>query len=761
MKLALRNAPIKRKLMLVILLTTGFALLLLGTALITYELVTFRSSLATNMQVLAEVIGANSTGALAFRDPKSAQEILNALTAEHQVKKAAIYDQQGNVFVRFPTELPVVDFPARPRSIGYRFSRTRFAMFQPIMQEGTRLGTIYLQADLGQMYSRFAVYGLLLLFVGAASSLGAIALTTTLQQRISAPILELAKVVGSVSEHPDYSVRAVKFDNDELGQLTDAFNGMLQRIGESNAALGASEERLRLALEGSRTGSWDWSFETGRIIWDDYMYPLFGRSREQFGGSLQSFLEIVHPDDRSLLQAAIDRSIAENRPFEADFRIIGLDGTIRHMGARGRVFYDGNGKPVRMSGVAMDITASKKNEEELSRAKEAAEAANRAKDDFLAILSHELGTPLTPVLAGVSMLEEDETVPPDVKRDLAMIRRNIEVESHLIDDLLDVTAIIRGKLELNRQPADVRALLEHAMRNYCAGAAAKKNLRVSIKITATETYVLADSPRMTQVFWNLLQNACKFTPDDGAIDVQVYNEPVPDGPNPDLIVVICDTGIGISAENMARIFNAFEQGEASRTRTFGGLGLGLAISRAIVEMHAGKISAESDGRNRGARFTIRLRTVSPPAGKDEIRATDSPEIAGRTTARRLRVLLVEDHPDTAHQLTRLLERAGHEVTWAGSVREARDLIFASSEISVEEAFNILISDLGLPDGSGHDLMRDLAARHPIPGIALSGYGMKEDILESMAAGFSRHITKPVDWQELKQAIEKIGAGQPS
>ena len=369
MKLALRNAPIKRKLMLVILLTTGFALLLLGTALITYELVTFRSSLATNMQVLAEVIGANSTGALAFRDPKSAQEILNALTAEHQVKKAAIYDQQGNVFVRFPTELPVVDFPARPRSIGYRFSRTRFAMFQPIMQEGTRLGTIYLQADLGQMYSRFAVYGLLLLFVGAASSLGAIALTTTLQQRISAPILELAKVAGAVSEHPDYSVRAVKFDNDELGQLTDAFNGMLQRIGESNAALGASEERLRLALEGSRTGSWDWSFETGRIIWDDYMYPLFGRSREQFGGSLQSFLEIVHPDDRSLLQAAIDRSIAENRPFEADFRIIGLDGTIRHMGARGRVFYDGNGKPVRMSGVAMDITASKKNEEELSRAR--------------------------------------------------------------------------------------------------------------------------------------------------------------------------------------------------------------------------------------------------------------------------------------------------------------------------------------------------------------------------------------------------------
>lgn len=415
----------------------------------------------------------------------------------------------------------------------------------------------------------------------------------------------------------------------------------------------------------------------------------------------------------------------------------------------------------------MDITERKKDQEELSRAKEAAEAANQAKDNFLAILSHELRTPLTPVLAAVAMLEDDESISPNILRELEMIRRNIQVEARLIDDLLDVTGIIRGKLELNRQRVDVRPLLEHAMQNYCAGAAAKKNLRVSIRVTASETHVLADSSRMTQVFWNLLQNACKFTPRSGAIDVLVYNQSGAAGgeradqSNPDLVVEISDTGIGISPENMPRIFNAFEQGERSRSRVFGGLGLGLAISRAIVELHGGSITAISEGRNKGAKFIIRLQTVEAERAAPNMAASSGRAGGSAGSPRSLRVLLVEDHPDTARQLTRLLQRAGHEVTWAGSIREARELIAASSEEQPERSFNILISDLGLPDGSGHDLMRDLASHHPMPGIALSGYGMKDDILDSMAAGFSRHITKPVDWQELKIAIQKIAAEQDS
>jgi len=212
---------------------------------------------------------------------------------------------------------------------------------------------------------------------------------------------------------------------------------------------------------------------------------------------------------------------------------------------------------------------------------------------------------------------------------------------------------------------------------------------------------------------------------------------------------------------MPRIFNAFEQGERSRTRVFGGLGLGLAISRAIIELHGGTITALSQGQNHGARFIVRLRTVASDLPNEALPEISGSIASGPVSLRGLRVLLVEDHPDTANLLTRLLRRAGHEVTWAGSLREARELISATGDNPQSRGFNILISDLGLPDGSGHELMRDLASRHAMPGIALSGYGMKDDILDSMAAGFSRHITKPVDWQELKLAIQKIAADQES
>jgi CheY-like chemotaxis protein len=336
------------------------------------------------------------------------------------------------------------------------------------------------------------------------------------------------------------------------------------------------------------------------------------------------------------------------------------------------------------------------------------------------------------------------------------------VEARLIDDLLDVTGINRGKLELRRQVVDIRPLLEHAMQNYCAEEADKKRLHVSTEITASETHALADASRMTQVFWNLLQNACKFTPARGAISIRVYNEFSPqiapaqshDGSGTELIVEIKDTGIGISQENMARIFNAFEQGERSRTRVFGGLGLGLAISRAIIEMHGGSIAAKSEGTDKGSTITIRLHTVAAPAAKRGKKQEPPSTEQVSAKPRSLRVLLVEDHLDTANQLSRLLSRAGHQVTWAATLREARELV-ADRENQPGNEFNILISDLGLPDGSGHDLMRDLTNNHPIPGIALSGYGMKDDIQNSMAAGFSRHITKPVDWQELKTAIQKI------
>ncbi len=644
MAFALRNIPIKRKLMVVILLTSGFAILLMGSALITYELVTFRSALTNNIEVLAQIIGSNSTAALAFDDRQNANEILRAVAAENQITAAAIYDRNGRLFASFPESITPAQLPPAPGPDGHRFDRFQLVMVQPIFQEGARLGTIYLQADLGQMYRRLSVYGILLLVVGVCSFLGAMALSAALQHNISSPILELAKVATAVSDRNDYSVRAAKHGADEIGYLTDSFNQMLARLGESNAALTASEERLRLALQG-------------------------------------------------------------------------------------------------------------------------AEAANREKDQFLAIVSHELRTPLTPALAAAAMLEGDKTISPQMRKDLSVIRRNIEVEARLIDDLLDITRIVRGKLELRRQVVDVRSLLEHAMQNYCLDAAAKKQIRVSMKITAAQSHVLVDSSRMTQVFWNLLQNACKFTSTGGSIDVRVYNEdrrrrsPKVISANGDkdrlgqLVVEVSDTGMGISPETLPKIFNAFEQGERSRGQGFGGLGLGLAISRAIIELHDGSISAASEGKGKGATFTVRLHCVKPVVTAE----TDRPvaAVSDAVARRSMRVLVVEDHPDTAEQFARLLRRAGHEVVCAGSIKEAETCASVAPGQNRACAFDILISDLDLPDGSGRELMRNLAQRYPIRGIVISGHGMKEDVDGSMQAGFSYHITKPVNWAELKAVIDKI------
>jgi PAS domain S-box-containing protein len=768
----LRDTPIQRKLTLVILLTSSFALLLMGMALITYELVTFRRSLAVNIGVLAEIIASNSTAALAFEDPKNAQEILSALAAEKQITAAAIYDARGGLFASFPESRPRGEFPAAPGNLGYTFERAHLIMYQPIEQEGARLGTIYVRADLGEMYSRLSVYGVLLLLVGTTSFLGALILSRTLQRHVSAPILELAKVATAVSERQDFSVRAVKHGSDELGQLTAAFNLMLTRIGESNAELAASEQRLRLALEGSQTGTWDWNTVTDHISWDDYMYPLYGRSRAEFDGKPATFQKFIHPEDRERVRHATMVALTEKRDLDIGFRIMAADGSIRYMASRGRAFYDEQGNPLHMSGVSLDVTRSKEIEADLNRAKEVAEAANKAKDNFLAILSHELRTPLTPVLAAVASLQDDESVPEHIMREVDMIRRNVEVEARLIDDLLDVTGIVRGKIELNRQVVDVRALLEHAMHNYCAGVARTKNLRLSLEVTATETHVLADSSRMTQVFWNLLQNACKFTPPGGAIDIRMRNErrinpssanePAidPAKAETDLVVEVNDTGIGISPENMPRIFNLFEQGERSRSRTFGGLGLGLAISRAIVELHGGMIQARSEGRGKGTKILLRLRTVAAPTA-EAAQQPGAPSPERNHGARALRILLVEDHPDTAHQLSRLLRRAGHSVTAAVTVQEARTLAASPHGDGSGKPFELLISDLGLPDGTGHQLMQELKTTRPIPAIALSGFGMKEDVAESLAAGFLRHLTKPVDWQELKNEIQRIAEQIPA
>ncbi|PYK70638.1 MAG: hypothetical protein DME44_10570 [Verrucomicrobia bacterium] len=372
-------------------------------------------------------------------------------------------------------------------------------------------------------------------------------------------------------------------------------------------------------------------------------------------------------------------------------------------------------------------------EEELRRQKEVAVMASQAKDRFLAALSHELRTPLNPVLMWACSASEDKNVDPELKQGLKMICRNIEMEARLIDDLLDLTRIARGKLQMNLQPCRADALLNHAL-EIVRSQLFTKNLRLSVDLTASNHQIMADPTRMEQVFWNLLKNAYKFTPENGEVAVRSYDA-APDR----VIFEISDSGCGIDPVLMPKLFTAFEQG----TRSGEGLGLGLAICKAVLEMHQGKIKAANKTSGQGAVFTVELKTVPALSVIAPIQRKPAP-----VSSRKLNILIVEDHDNTATVMSKLLRHNGHEVVTASTVRQALEVLHTTP-------LDLLVSDLGLPDGNGFQVMRELAKISDAKGIAISGYGMEEDLERSSRAGFSAHLTKPIDVQKLQETIQQV------
>jgi signal transduction histidine kinase/CheY-like chemotaxis protein len=366
-----------------------------------------------------------------------------------------------------------------------------------------------------------------------------------------------------------------------------------------------------------------------------------------------------------------------------------------------------------------------------------ADVANRAKDQFLATLSHELRTPLSPVVMAIAALEADARLPTSLLSDVSMMRRNIDLEVKLIDDLLDISRVTTGKLRLHLAPVRVHAVLDHVL-EICANDLTSKHLDLVVELGAEDDRVAADTARLQQVFWNLLKNAVKFTPENGTISVRTLT------PGEGRIVVeVRDSGVGISAGMLPKVFDAFEQGDL-RAGGQSGLGLGLAICKALVDLHGGKIHAMSEGESRGASFTVELATV--PAEEPEEESNEP--VTALIASERPRLLVVEDHEDTADVLARLLESSGFEVT---AVRTVADALVAAAAAR----YDLLISDIGLPDASGLDLMRQIRDRFGIPGIALSGYGMEEDISNSRDAGFQDHIVKPINLDHLKAAIHRV------
>ncbi len=370
-------------------------------------------------------------------------------------------------------------------------------------------------------------------------------------------------------------------------------------------------------------------------------------------------------------------------------------------------------------------------------AKTRAETATRAKDDFLAALSHELRTPLNPALLLATSLAEDESLPESVRADIEVVARGIALQAQLVDDLLDITRISGGKLRLDLHPIDAHEALRHA-HNILRADVEGRQIALTLDLAAPNKTIKADAVRLQQIFWNVLKNAIKFTPMGGSVAVRTCN---PAGRPEVLEVEIADTGIGISAEMQDKIFDAFIQEESDQGHRFGGIGLGLAITQRLVQLQNGSITVQSAGRGCGSTFRIEmpLETTATPSGES---AGGVSPVAAAAAVRR--ILLVEDHDQTRTTMLQILRRRGHFVEGVSTTAAAR-------EIAARGDFDLVISDLGLPDGDGHQLMADLD-RYGLPGIALSGYGMEQDLARSRQSGFFAHLTKPVDIQALASAI---------
>lgn len=535
-----------------------------------------------------------------------------------------------------------------------------------------------------------------------------------------------------------------------LTVVADLYRRARQREAtyQEQLTLREQEDRIRFALDASQMGDFDLDLidHTGRR--SPRHDQIFGYETPLRDWIYVRSLEHVVPEDRPTVEEQFRRALADGADVNFECRIRRLDQELRWIWVTGRYRHPA-GKHPHVVGIIQDITDRKRVEEELraardsaDRAKAIAELSNRTKDYFLAVLSHELRTPLTPAILGLEMLKTRPDLPPPVCDLLETIQRHIEMEVRLIDDLLDVTRIANGKIELQKQPIEVCMVIDRAV-EVCQPDIQARGLEFGVDFGPERPYwVEADIARLQQVFWNLLKNAIKFTPHGGCVGIRVHLDQ-----SQHLVVEVRDSGIGIARDALPYLFNAFAQAERAITRQFGGLGLGLAISKALVELHGGTIEAHSPGKGQGSTFRVRLPLIAPARRP----ASPQPAPEHRRIVRPLHILLVEDHGTTSKMIQQLLRTEGHTVEAAGDVATALTL-------AAQDHFDLLISDLGLPDASGYELLRELRARgRPWPAIAMSGYGQEADVQRSREAGFGTHLIKPASREALLEAIAALTA----
>ncbi|MEH2138710.1 PAS domain-containing protein [Nostoc sp.] len=563
-------------------------------------------------------------------------------------------------------------------------------------------------------------------------------------------ITRSSKLIGMVSTHwREYrrpSDRELRFLDLLARQAADLIE---QR--QTQAALRDSENRFRMAIESAQLGTWDWNLITNQLIWDEGCKAMFGLLPEA-ESSIEVFFAGLHPNDRQRLEQVVQWTLnpASSGKYDVEYRTIGIeDGVERWIAARGQAYFDVDGNPQRFVGTVLNITEQKRIEAEREQllvreqaARAEADRANRIKDEFLAVLSHELRSPLNPILGWIRLLQNGKLDLARQTEALKTIERNAKLQSQLIEDLLDISRIMQGKLTLTAAPVSLTFVISAAIETVRLAAEAK-NIQILLDLSTTVSQVFGDATRLQQVVWNLLINAVKFTPQGGQVTVELRQL---DGLAQ---IRVSDTGKGINPQFLPHVFEYFRQADSTTTRKFGGLGLGLAIVRQIVEMHGGTVKVESLGEDQGAIFTVQLpiiqQTVPTIAELVQTKAekTENP-------LSNLQILVVDDDVDTREFQAFVLEQSGARVIAVASGLEVLQVLDRSIP-------DVLVSDVGMPEMDGYMLIRQIRSRPPHQGgtiraIAVTAYARDFERQKALQSGFQGHITKPVEPEILVKTI---------
>ncbi|HZG41166.1 MAG TPA: PAS domain S-box protein, partial [Nodosilinea sp.] len=520
---------------------------------------------------------------------------------------------------------------------------------------------------------------------------------------------------------------------------------------QAEEALAQSEQRYRYLVESIPQLVWTATAEGNVTDVNQRWSAYTGLTLEQV--SSEGWQALVHPEDMANLIDNWAIAQQEGSDYQAEGRMRRADGLYRWHLHQAVPLKDKQGQVIKWFGTATDIEDQKQLEQQRSQllqqeqaARAAAEAASRTKDEFLAVVSHELRSPLNPILGWATLLKNGTLSEAKTQQALTIIERNAKLQTELIDDLLDVSRMLRGKLEITPTTVNLAATIKAALETVRLAAEAK-SIPIEVYLEPDVGLVSGDATRVQQVVWNLLSNAVKFTPAGGRVEVRLAQSD-----EHQATITVSDTGKGIVPSFLPLIFEYFRQADSATTRQFGGLGLGLAIVRHLVELHGGTIEADSPGEGQGATFTVRLPTLPNQPAPDHDDQSREPALTFEGT----RILVVDDDTDTRNFITFLLEQAGASVVAAPSGRQALDTL-KQVQFQVPQ---VIISDIGMPDMDGCMLMRQIRTLPPeqggqVPAIALTAYARESDQEQCLAAGFQRHISKPVEPIALLRAIAAL------